>query len=229
MTRRLFELCGADPAQRFSPFAWRIRMALAHKGLEAEFVPWRFTDKQAIAHAGSIRVPVLEDGDTVLADSWQIAQYLDATYPEAPLFRGIDEARLFVFWVETAVMPTLLPGILEGLFDSLHEKDRTYFRESREKRFGRRLEEVYLDLATARDHVGGILTPARMKLAESPFLGGEAPLYVDYALFGALQWARVSSPHELLPDPADPMRQWRERMLDLYDGLGRGVVHPAAA
>ena len=47
MTLKLFELCGADPERVFSPFCWRIRMALAHKGLEAETVPWRFTEKDA--------------------------------------------------------------------------------------------------------------------------------------------------------------------------------------
>ena len=31
----LYELAGADPARVFSPFCWRIRMALAAKGLEA--------------------------------------------------------------------------------------------------------------------------------------------------------------------------------------------------
>ncbi|HEY0236773.1 MAG TPA: glutathione S-transferase family protein, partial [Afipia sp.] len=28
MTRQLFELCGSDPARVFSPYCWRIRMAL---------------------------------------------------------------------------------------------------------------------------------------------------------------------------------------------------------
>ena len=39
---RFFDLAGADPDIRFSPNCWRIRMALAHKGLDAETVPWRF-------------------------------------------------------------------------------------------------------------------------------------------------------------------------------------------
>ena len=51
MARQLYELCGTDPARRFSPYCWRSRMALAHKGLEAEVVPWRFTDTAALAFA----------------------------------------------------------------------------------------------------------------------------------------------------------------------------------
>ena len=32
----LYELAGADPARVFSPFCWRIRMALAAKGLSRD-------------------------------------------------------------------------------------------------------------------------------------------------------------------------------------------------
>ena len=47
--RRLFELCGADDDLRFSPYCWRTRLALAHKGLPVETIAWRFTEKDAIA------------------------------------------------------------------------------------------------------------------------------------------------------------------------------------
>jgi hypothetical protein len=36
------------------------------------------------------------------------------------------------------------------------------------------------------------------------------------------QWARVMSPQELLA-PEDPLCQWRERVLDLFDGFARNV------
>ena len=45
MSLKLFELVGTDEARPFSPFCWRTRMALAHKGLSAESIPWRFTEK----------------------------------------------------------------------------------------------------------------------------------------------------------------------------------------
>ena len=41
----------------------RIRMALAHKDLEVETIPWRFTEKDAIAPHNSEKVPVLIDGE----------------------------------------------------------------------------------------------------------------------------------------------------------------------
>ena len=39
-------LC-TDPNRRFSPFCWRARMALAHKG-QVETKPWRFTEKDKL-------------------------------------------------------------------------------------------------------------------------------------------------------------------------------------
>ena len=84
MARQLYELCGSDPARVFSPFCWRSRMALAHKALDFESVPWRFTETDRLAFASHDKVPVLVDGDRVVADSWAIAQYLDEAYPEAP-------------------------------------------------------------------------------------------------------------------------------------------------
>jgi hypothetical protein len=49
MTRRLYELVGADLQRPFSPACWRSRVAPAHKGLAAESVPWRFTQTEGIA------------------------------------------------------------------------------------------------------------------------------------------------------------------------------------
>lgn len=65
MAITLYELLGADD-RRFSPYCWRTRMALAHKGLKAEIVPCKFTDKQLIAFSGQDKVPVLKDSARVV-------------------------------------------------------------------------------------------------------------------------------------------------------------------
>lgn len=58
------------------------------------------------------------------------------------------------------------------------------------------------------------------------FSYSHSPLFADYIVFGALQWARVSSPYSLL-DHDDPIDEWFRRCLGLFGGLGAGV--PAAA
>ena len=57
----------------------------------------------------------------------------------------------------------------------------------------------------------------RAVVAAGPYLGGTAPAYTDYLLFGAFQWARCISPYALL-EPDDPLVAWRDRMLDLFGG-----------
>ena len=54
----------------------------------------------------------------------------------------------------------------------------------------------------------------------SPYLGGDAPNYADYIVFGAFQWARVVSPFKLLAED-DPVHAWREKLLDAFDGMAR--------
>src|SRR5258708_38693034 len=84
MTLKLFELVGTDAERPFSPFCWRIRMALAHKGLSAETIPWCFTEKDAIAPHQAAKGPRLRGGDDSGADSWAIANCAQGRYPDRP-------------------------------------------------------------------------------------------------------------------------------------------------
>lgn len=229
MARELYELAGADPARRFSPYCWRSRMALAHKGLEAECIPWRFTETQAIAFSGQDKVPVLVDGDQVVSDSWSIAEYLEDRYPEAPsLFRGARQPVRFVAaWADTVVNPHLARMIVSDIPQWLDEGHRAYFRASREARFGMPLEQVTQDRESRLSEFRAALQPMRVLLRQNRFLGGDAPDYSDYAVFGGFQWARCVSSLSLL-EPGDPVHAWRDRLLDLFGGLARGVPHCTA-
>ena len=222
----LYDLAGAEDDRRFSPYCWRIKMALAHKGLAYQAVPWRFTEKQAIAFSGSTLVPVIRDGDTVVADSWRIALYLDQAYPQRPALFGGPEAQalceFFANWAFRAVHPAALKVILPDLFARLHDKDKAYFRESREKRFGATLEACAAEAKQNLAALRGALEPVRPVLVQNAFLSGNGPGYADYILFGAFQWARAVSPIRLL-EPDDPLYAWRERMLDLWGGHARSA------
>lgn len=224
MSIRLWDLAGAEDDRRFSPYCWRAKMALAHKGLEVETVPWRFTEKDAIAFSGSTTVPVIEDQGRHIHDSWNIANYLDEAYPDRPhLFSG-EEAKTLAFfvkhWAERVVHPAMLKVVILDLFRQVHDKDKAYFRESREKRFGTTLEQYASDPNGALAALRGVLEPLRPVLVQSPFLSGRGPGFADYILFGPFQWARAVSPIRLL-EPDDPMFAWRERLLDLFDGFAR--------
>ncbi|MBR1238337.1 glutathione S-transferase family protein [Bradyrhizobium sp. AUGA SZCCT0182] len=224
MTLKLFELVGADAARPFSPYCWRTRMALAHKGLSAETIPWCFTEKDAIAPHGSERVPVLLDGETSVVDSWTIANYLEDKYPDRPsLFGGEGGramARMLNWWGDVTVIGGLSPMIVADIPLNLKPLDAAYFRKSREVRFGKPLEEVVANRDETVEGFRKSLDPLRLTLKTQSYLGGGQPNYADYIVFGGFQWARVVSPFKLLKED-DPVYAWRERLLDAFDGMAR--------
>jgi glutathione S-transferase len=223
MTVVLYDLVGKDD-RRFSPHCWRVRMALAHKGLECEARPTRFTEIPKIAGGAFKTVPVIEDQGRAIVDSWAIAQYLEQSYPDRPsLFGGPGGEALSRFvqnWCGAVVHAGLIGMIILDIYEHLTPEDQTYFRTSREQRFGRPLEEVQARREERLESFHKSLQPLRMTLKDQPFLGGEAPLYADYLAFGAFQWARAISPLRVL-DGDDPVHAWFERCLDLYGGIGR--------
>ncbi len=223
MQLKMYDLCGADKDRRFSPFCWRIKMALAHKGLETEFIPWRFTEKEALAPTGQGLVPVIIDGDTWVNDSWKIALYLDEQYPDKPLMKSAQVKALTSFtkaWVETQITGLILKLVITEIPPYLEEEDSAYFVKSRTEKFGQSLEEFAGDDAANLKKLHTALLPARLTFKKQAFLCGDQPSFADYILFGPFQWARSVSTKELL-DKDDPIYAWRERMLDLYDGLAR--------
>src|ERR1035438_8464815 len=145
MTIIMHDLAGADPELRFSPYCWRSRFALAHKGLPVETIPWRFTEREAIAFSGQARVPVIRDGDRVVFDSWSIAEYLEEICPTPALFGGpIGRAHaLFINgWADAVLVGGIARFIVRDLLNVIDPKDIDYFRSSREGRFGMTLEQV---------------------------------------------------------------------------------------
>ncbi len=235
VVRRMHDLCGADPARRFSPFCWRARLALAHKGLAVETVPWRFTEKAALRDlSGQEKVPVLRDGDRVVSDSWAIAEYLEDAYPDRPsLFGGPGGralARFVGLWADATLHPLIASFVVADIPEHLAEPDRAYFVASREQRYGKPLAAVVAGReARVEEFRRAALHPLRLVLRERPWLGGaDGPNYADYTVFGGFQWARCVSAFPLL-QPGDPVHAWRGRLLDAFGGLARRVPAEDAA
>ena len=202
MTIRLYELVGSDPRRPFSPHCWKIAMALAHKGLAFECVPTRFLEVPQVEGGASKIVPVIRDGDKVVADSFAIALYLEETYPQRPsLFGGEGgkaAARFIERWSQLTVHPFPGGAALLDIHDRLDPPDRAYFRQGREVRYGKPLEQV---VAGREERLAGFraaLEPLRSMLSYQPFIGGSGPLFGDYIVFGAFQWVRVFSPLAVL-------------------------------
>ena len=54
----LYDLSTRFEQVRFSPFCWRVKLALAHKGLVWEEVPISFTQMNALPEPSEGKVPV---------------------------------------------------------------------------------------------------------------------------------------------------------------------------
>jgi glutathione S-transferase len=82
-----------------SPYAWRVWLALEHKKLGYDFRLLSFADgdlkKPAFLKLNPRgRIPLIIDGDFVLAESTAIVEYLEEQYPASPpLFPGTTRER----------------------------------------------------------------------------------------------------------------------------------------
>jgi glutathione S-transferase len=219
----LWELGGRDDC-RYSTFSWRTRLALHHKGLSFAVHPVAVSDKETIGFSGQGKVPIVKHEDRVIADSWAIALYLEKQFPERPTLFGGEVGRtlthVFNVWVDRELIPALIPLLMRDVLDCVDEADGIHLRRQIESAMKTSLEELYAGHEPAMLAFRRKLQPVRKALETNDFLGGVAPAYADYILFGPLQWARVVSPAKVLEE-SDVVAAWFERMLDLHDGVGR--------
>ena len=221
----LYDLVFEDD-RRPSPFCWRSKFALAHKGLKWTEEPVGFTEKDKIAFAQSQLVPVIKDGETVVKDSWAIALHLEKTYPDRPLFPedpAKAHARFVNGWADVSIHSLIFPMVVGDMLEAVRPQDRDYIVESRGKRIGTTDLAGFQQKAreTGVAAFRQALEPARRILKEQPFLNGKVPAYADYILFGSFLWPHTFAKKLELLEKDDVVEAWRERMLDLFDGFGR--------
>jgi glutathione S-transferase len=221
---RLYELA-LDNGCSASPYVWRVRYALAHKGLPCESVPLGFTEIPTTFGGRFKTVPVVECGDTMLAESWDIAEYLDRAFPGGPaLFTSPAEhamVRLTDTWFSAEILRKMFGVYVLDIHNAVRPGDRAYFRRTREQRLkGATLEEFTANRASRLPALRDALLPLRAHLARFPYLGGSAPNYADYIALGGFLWVASVSTLPLLAHD-DTLRAWIDRGFDLYGGLGR--------
>lgn len=212
MTRILHDLTATED-RRFSPYCWRTKLALAHKGLDFESRPVRFIDIDGLDDGPRLTLPTLDDDGLRVTDSWAIAEHLEAKYREAPsLFpTGRQLARFVQAWTNAQVQPAMLRIVLMDVYNALDADTQPYFRESREARFSKPLEEIAGDPAAATAAFRQTLSPLRVHLAEQPFVAGDAPAYADHIVAGVFLWAEAVGRADILAAD-DPVAQWLDRV-----------------
>lgn len=220
---KLYELGGLN-GRHYSSFSWRTRMALAHKGIAFESCAVRISDKAAIAFSGQGKVPIIDDGGTVVSDSWKIAEYLEKQYPDAPsLFGGaigLGTARLINAWTDRQLLGALAAAIAPEIVQIVDADDSAHLAAGFEKGFGKPMAELKAGQEASLKRFRQALDPLRATLRGQPFICGAAPAYADYIVFSLLQWSRLVSLAPALED-GDAVDAWFERLLDAHGGLAR--------
>jgi maleylacetoacetate isomerase len=118
-----------------SSASFRVRIALAYKGLPYDYLPVHLVKGEQLkppfdALSANRLVPLLVDGDTTLAQSLAIVEYLDETHPEPPLMprnpAGRARVRALAMDIACEVHPVNNLRVLRFLTDELKvsEDDR---------------------------------------------------------------------------------------------------------
>src|SRR5215471_3207478 len=169
---RLYDLV-LENGCTISPFVWRIKHAIAHKGFAVESVPVGFTGIRNILGGKYERLPIIDDAGTIVPDSWAIADYLDRTYPDRPpLFATKAErvaAKFFDAWLWRDIFPPMFRCYVLDNYNFAKPEDRDYLRESRERIFlgGKSLEETVKGREERMPAIRASLQPLRDLLADT--------------------------------------------------------------
>lgn len=214
--RTLYELCGAEPDRLFSAYSWRARLTLGYKGLEFESRPTPFTQIPRALEGIHKTVPVLVDGERTVTESFDICRYLETTYADTPTVfggdGGVQNAALIDNLIVTGLYPAISRMIILDIHNQLAPEDATYFRQSREKRFGMSLEDVQRGRDKEREKFAAFLKPYQRRLAEAPFLGGERLLFADIVLAASFCWAKATSSYDTM-NGDEVLQAWFDRVL----------------
>lgn len=226
--RPIFYDLVTEDGRSLSPWCWHAKMAVAHKGLDVEFRPRGFTQKDEVIDAGGKSYPCLIEADGVISDDSKIiTDRLEELSPEPTLFPGGMAGRTaydFIHgYTQTVITPSVAKMVMADIPGVLNDADKAYFVESRESRFGKPLAEVSANREEVKAQFKTQLEPFRRAMAKTGWISGESPAMADYVLFGILQWARVCSTFKIIDDD-DVIASWMEKMLDLHDGLGRNTA-----
>jgi glutathione S-transferase len=223
MRLTFYERVGFE-GRRPSPFSWRIRYALAHKGIDFDVRPVRFADVETIRRlSGQHLTPIIAHNGKVTHETWDIANYLEDQFPDRPsLFGGVAAkgmARFINVWSDTQLSPPLRRVIYADFPAVLDPGDRAYFRSTRERDLGMSLEEACADPESKLAIFQQAYAPIERTLASQPYICGGSPAYADYVVFSVFQMARLGCPKEVIAQ-GSVLADWRTRMIALYDRLG---------
>lgn len=217
MTITLYDIPYKVPGKAWSPNTFKTRIALNFKGLEFNTEWLEYPDIEAAMKKigakptmkkgdGSGKdhytLPVIHDSKTgkAVSESFEIALYLDDTYPDKPLLFPSNSRAAIAVWQElfsAKVITNMMPFMLPLTCWSLNPRSQEYFRATREAWYKVKLEEwcpegPKRDAAWDKIKEGlDVLSGCLDKNPKKPFLFGDTFTYGDVIIAGWLVWVRL--------------------------------------
>ncbi len=213
----------------FSPFARKVRMVLEYKGLAFEAVDGLHRDgREALAKVNPRReVPVLVDGDAVIANSAHIAAYLEDAYPDPTVLPGNAAARARIRdWERLA--DTLLDPIVVDVslwsWANRHDQPPAGMREAA----ARDLDAIYAriegELSRDGEFLCGAFSLADIALLPNLYGARALRLGADAARFPrTVAWIKRVAGVPVVAADLERLRAWM-KTLDGDSGLERDRI-----
>lgn len=187
-----------------SSYCEKIRLILDYKGLpykKVEVTPG-VGQIEVYQRSGQRQVPMLKDGDRYIADSTEIAHYLDRQYPDKPILPSDPQQRslclLLEDWADmslgpngrkgllialrrdgafrSAWLPAETPDFLKGLVSAIPSEAIAFVGNG----LGASSETLQVAQADLERGLESLCT----RLEDQPYLVGDTPTLADFAVAG---------------------------------------------
>ncbi|KIJ39887.1 hypothetical protein M422DRAFT_32492, partial [Sphaerobolus stellatus SS14] len=145
-------------------------------------------------------------GRVPLIGTIECAEYLEEKFPERPVFPKTGKAleHAVEAFFDAVVFPKFFMPVLSLTYEILDEHAKPYFRRTREKAFGKTLEEFspegpvrdgqWKDLEAAFDKLAAIYDKNGSNV--DFIAGGTNPTHADFYTASNLMWINCVSPEE---------------------------------
>ncbi|KAF7761035.1 hypothetical protein Agabi119p4_10444 [Agaricus bisporus var. burnettii] len=202
-----YDIAAKPPIKTLSANTWKTRFVLNYKKLPYNTVYLLFADIQKefirvgipsreVSGSGTVYTcPSIVDhsNNTPVTESFEIALYLDKTYPDTPkvIPPGTEALQASFHERLNGVMGPLFPFLLPLIPTVLHPGSSEHFSQSREKAFGKPLADMepkgeervkaWKQVQAAFDTLHGWLNKS-----PGPYFMGESATFADFVLGGLL-------------------------------------------
>ncbi len=216
----------------WSPHVWKARLALGYKGVPFSTVWTAYPDiKPTFPHLSTpskplVTLPIIKTSSGELyTDSWDIAEYLENTYPNKnSLFHGNANVHFFFQqYIGDILFGSLRFLVVPRMPAHLDERSAEYFNRTRQVSFGVPLSELLArDPTPYLNDLKKGLKPINTTLTRTKhFLNGDEPSYSDIILLSVFLWIQVAD-EALLQTilgfyESEILKQWFERCVALFN------------